>query len=79
VLGRSDAEILEWCFETRFQPNPTQRKIWNCFARKFGWRDLASESLERVKVEEGLAGRDDLVTAFDLIDAREGRAKTSLR
>jgi Domain of unknown function (DUF5069) len=79
VLGRGDLEILEWCFETRFRPNPTQRRIWNGFARKFGWRDIASESLERVKVEEGLADRDDLLTAFDFIDAREGRPKTRLR
>jgi hypothetical protein len=72
--GKSDAEILEWCFATRFRPNPTQRRIWNGFARKFGWRDLASPFLETVKLEEGLADRDDLVTTFDLIDAREGRA-----
>ena len=66
--------ILEWGFATRFRPNPTQRRIWNGFARKFGWRDLASPFLETVKREEGFADRDDLVTAFDIIDAREGRS-----
>jgi hypothetical protein len=40
-----------------------------------GWRDKASGFLERVKLEEGLSHRDDLVTAFDLIDAREGRSR----
>ena len=69
--GKSDAEIL---FATRFRPNPTQRRIWNGFARKFGWRDLASPLLETMKLEEGLADRNDLVTAFEIIDAREGRS-----
>jgi hypothetical protein len=51
-----------------------QRRIWNGFARKFGWRDMASSYLQQVKLEESLIGRDDLVTAFDLIDALEGRS-----
>ena len=74
ALGKSDAELLEWCFLTRFRPTPMQRRIWNGFARKFGWRDMASSYLQQVKLEEGLIGRDDLVTAFDLIDALEGRS-----
>ena len=50
-----------------------QRRIWNGFAEKFGWRDVAAPFMERVKIEEGLVHRDDLVTAFDLMDALEGR------
>ena len=75
VLGRTDDEILEWCLSTRFRPNPIQKRIWNGFALKLGWRDKASGFLERVKLEDGLSHRDDLVTAFDLIDAREGRSQ----
>ncbi len=75
--GKSDAEILEWCFATRSRPTPMQRRIWNGFARKFGWRDMASGYLETVKLEDGLADRDDLVTAFDIIDTREGRIPAS--
>ena len=63
------------CFLTRFRPTPMQRRIWKSASpRKFGWRDMASSYLQQVKLEEGLIGRDDLVTAFDLIDALEGRS-----
>ncbi len=79
ALGKSDAEILEWCFVTRFRPNPTQGRIWNGFARKFGWRDMASEFLEKVKLEDGLTEREDLATVFDIINTREGRSKTEPR
>ena len=75
ALGKTDDEILEWCFSTRFRPNPIQKRIWNGFALKLGWRDKAAGFLEKVKLEEGLGDRDDLVTAFDLIDAREGRSR----
>jgi Domain of unknown function (DUF5069) len=75
-LDKTDDEILEWCFSTRFRPNPTQKRIWNGFAKKFGWRDWASGFLEKVKLEEGLVHRLDLVTAFDLMDAREGRSRS---
>jgi hypothetical protein len=73
-LGKMDDEIVEWCFSTRFRPNPTQRRVWNGFAQKFGWRDMASDFIEKVKREDGIGDRVDLVTAFDLIDAREGRS-----
>ncbi len=74
-LGKTDDEVLEWCYSTRFRPNPTQKRIWNGFALKLGCRDKVSGFLERVKLEDGLGHRDDLVTAFDLIDAREGRSQ----
>jgi hypothetical protein len=75
-LDKTDDGILEWCFSASFRPNPTQKRIWSGFAKKFGWRDWASDFLEKVKLEEGLAYRVDLVTALDLMDAREGRSRS---
>ena len=45
----------------------------NEFARKFGYDDAAAKFLARVKAEDGLEHRTDVVTTFDLIDLREGR------
>jgi hypothetical protein len=73
ALGKTDDEILEWCFSMRSRLNRTQGRVWNGFAEKFGWRDKFSGFLEKIKLEEGLGHREDIVTAFDLIDAREGR------
>ncbi len=72
--GGSDEEILEWCFARGWRPTKGQMRIWNEFARKFGWNDRASAFIEKTKAEEGLADRTDLPAAFDLIDFREGRA-----
>jgi hypothetical protein len=73
--GGTDDEILEWCFAQGFRPNPVQKRIWNGFASKFGWRDRAAAFVTAVKKQDGLENRDDLVTAFDQIDFREGRLK----
>jgi hypothetical protein len=72
--GGSDGEILEWCYTRGWCPSKGQIRIWNEFARKFGWNDRASAFIEKTRAEEGLAERADLATAFDLIDFREGRA-----
>ena len=47
-----------------------QARIWNEFARKFGYDDVASKFLARIKAEDGLEHRTDIVTTFDLIDLR---------
>lgn len=73
--GGSDEEILEWCFARGLRPTKGQIRIWNEFARKFGWNDRATPFIETTKAEEGLADRRDLPTAFDLIDTREGRGE----
>jgi Domain of unknown function (DUF5069) len=72
--GGSDEEILEWCYASGHRPNAVQKRIWNTFASKMGWNDRFSAFMEAVKVEDGLANRDDLATTFAVIDFREGRA-----
>lgn len=75
--GGTDDEIAEWCFQGGLRPSKMQTRIWNEFARKFGCDDVAAKFLARIKAEEGLQHRTDLVSAFDLIDFREGRTKPS--
>ena len=74
--GGTDEEILAWCCERGPCPLSEGRTFgWNEFARKVGWSDIAGRFLKKVKAEDGISDRDDLVTAFDIIDFREGRAK----
>jgi gluconokinase len=75
--GGSDDEIAEWCFAHGLRPNPVQARIWNEFARKFGWNDRATAFIASVRTEDGLQDRADLLTAFDSIDFREGRFDAS--
>ena len=51
-----------------------QRRIWNGFSEKFGWRDMATSAIETFKEEDQLEKREDILTAFDLIDEQEGRS-----
>lgn len=71
--GGTDEEIAEWCFQQGLRPNKMQSRIWNEFSRKFGYDDAVTKFIARVKAEEGLSHRTDLVTAFELMDLREER------
>lgn len=71
--GGDDEEIAEWCFAHGLRPSPAQRRIWNEFARKFGWNDRATAFIAATKAQDGLSHRAELVTAFDTMDFREGR------
>ena len=74
LLGGTDEDVLEWCFEKGKNPSAEEREIWNGFMRKRGWNDEASEGLKNQKAAAGLAHRDDIQTFFELFDAEEGRA-----
>ncbi len=72
--GASDEAALEWCFQKGRKPSVDELEIWNAYLSKRGWRDDASERLaSRVADDPALAGRTDIQTFFDLIDADEGR------
>jgi Domain of unknown function (DUF5069) len=71
--GASDTEILEWALTSGRRPNETEIEMWNEFMRKFGWRDKATEILERRKREGGMENRAEIETMFQFIDADEGR------
>ena len=71
--GGSDEDVLEWCFQNGRRPDAEQIEIWNGFMNKRGWRDAASNGLQKQKEEAGLGHRDDIVVFFDLMDVEEGR------
>jgi Domain of unknown function (DUF5069) len=73
--GGTDEEILEWCFEKGRRPNEGDVFLWNAFASKIGFRDFATETLERMKKEHGISDRADIATMPDLMDFEEGRLK----
>ena len=72
--GESDEQILDWCFTKGRKPADREIHVWNEFMRKRGWNDELSETLTRRKAEAGMAGRSDIRTMFDFIDADEGRS-----
>jgi hypothetical protein len=71
--GGSDEEILQWCLSNGRRPDDDEIYMWNEFMRKRGWGDEVSETLKRRKKESGMAGRSEIQTMFDYIDADEGR------
>jgi hypothetical protein len=73
--GVADDDLLEWAFTAGRRPSEAEIEMWNEFMRKFGWRDKASEILDRRKREGGLAERSDIETMFQFIDADEGRSQ----
>jgi gluconokinase len=71
--GGTNEEILQWCFDCGRRPIEDDIYVWNEFMRKRGWNDEVSEILERRKKEGGMTDRSDIRTAFQFIDADEGR------
>ena len=69
----SDEEVLQWCFSVGRKPSANDVYTWNEFMRKRGWNDEVSGTLKRRKEEAGMSDRSDIETAFQFIDADEGR------
>lgn len=71
--GGSDEEILQWGFANGRRPSDGEIHVWNEFMRKRGWNDDVTPRLISRKKEAGMAGRSEIQTMFDFIDADEGR------
>lgn len=71
--GLDDAAALAWCYANGRKPSDEEIEVWNGFMMKRGWRDEGAKRLGERKAEGGFAGRDDIATMFDYIDADEGR------
>ena len=71
--GKTDEEILDWCFANGRRPGEEEVFVWNQFMEKKGWRDEETAQLEAYKAESGLSDREDIVTFFDYYDVDEGR------
>src|ERR1043166_3826589 len=65
LAGGTDEEIFAWTQQHGRRINDVDAMIWNGFASKRGWRDDATEGLERDKQASGLGHRSDLLTFFD--------------
>ena len=73
----TDEEILQWCFGVGRKPSEDDVYVWNEFMRKRGWNDEVSEILARRKADAAMSDRSDVQTAFQFIDADEGRLAKS--
>ncbi|MEO8204719.1 MAG: DUF5069 domain-containing protein [Chthoniobacterales bacterium] len=71
--GKSDKEIMDWCFAQKFHPTAEQIEVWNGFMTKRGWKDDGSEIFQRRMKEGGHEARTDVETMFGYIDLDEGR------
>jgi gluconokinase len=71
--GGTDSEILAWSGKQGKTRDAEERKIWNAYLGKRGWRDEMWDRLVFRKKEAGWEGREEIQTFFDYIDADEGR------
>ena len=71
--GKTDSEILAWCFERGREPSELDIKMANAFFSKRGIKDDIAERLAERKKESGIAERDDIATMFDFMDFDEAR------
>jgi hypothetical protein len=73
LAGGTDEEILEWCFENGRRLNEGDLIVWNNFMAKFGWNDFATPTLEKMKKENGISDRADIMTIGEVMDFEEKR------
>jgi gluconokinase len=74
LAGRSDEDLLAWCFKNGRQLTDEEIETWSGFMRKRGWRDEASDRIVFRLKEAGLEKRAaEAATMFDFIDLDEGR------
>ena len=74
LSGRSNEEVLEWCFETGRRLNAEQILIYNSFMSKRGWHDDETDDFIPAMIKEyGLPDNGSVCTDFDLIEMDEGR------
>ncbi len=74
LSGKSDAEVLEWCFANGRRLTDEEILIYNSFMSKRGWHDDQTDGYipQRIK-EYGLPNDGKVITGFDLIEIDEGR------
>ncbi|WP_438480792.1 DUF5069 domain-containing protein [Oleiharenicola lentus] len=70
--GGDDEDVLAWCYEKGGARHADEIMWFNNFLSKRGWRDEASEVVQKRIVEFGLVGKP-IETIFDLNEYDEGR------
>src|SRR3954465_9188353 len=74
LSGKTDREVLDWCFSNGRKLTDEEILIYNSFMSKRGWHDDETDVFipETIK-EYGLKDNGQLLTDFDLIEMDEGR------
>ncbi len=74
LSGKSDAEVLAWCYENGRRLTGEEILIYNSFMSKRGWHDDESDEFIPAMIREyGLPDDGRVLTDFDLIEMDEGR------
>jgi hypothetical protein len=73
LSGASDEQCWQYCIENGRKLSDLDLLIWNDFAAKRGWKDAASDLLEKFKTKSGLESRSDIQTFFEYWEVDEGR------
>src|SRR4051812_47048829 len=74
LSGRSDADVLQWCFANGRPLTAEEVLIYNSFMSKRGWHDDESdEFIPEMTRQYGLPENGTVLTDFDLIEMDEGR------
>jgi Domain of unknown function (DUF5069) len=71
--GLTDQAILQSCFGMGHRRSEGEIHMWNEFMRKRGWNDELSGTLENQKKKHAMLSRSEIQTAFQFIEADEGR------
>lgn len=72
--GKTDAEVLDWCFSTGRRLTAEEILIYNSFMSKRGWRDDETDEFIPAAIKHyGLKDNGSLLTDFDVIEMDEGR------
>lgn len=72
--GADDRAVLQWARAVGEPRDEFETEVFNHYLRTRGFRDDLAERLKQRKEEAGWAGRDEIQTFFDFIEADEGRA-----
>jgi hypothetical protein len=74
LSGKTDVEVLDWCFANGRRLTDEEILIYNSFMSKRGWHDDETDGFipEMIK-KHGLRDDGSVLTDFDLIEMDEGR------
>lgn len=74
LSGKTDTQVLDWCFANDRQLTDEEVLIYNSFMSKRGWHDDETDEFipEMIK-QYGLPDNSTVLTDFDLIEMDEGR------
>jgi hypothetical protein len=74
LSGKTDAEVLDWCFANGRRLTEEEILIYNSFISKRGWHDDESDGFLAQMIKKlGLRDDGSVFTYFDLIEMDEGR------